>query len=200
MSVIKTTIGAIFKPKKPKYVSISVLTNTPPAVDVIDGRKTLESHPTRRWKTRQLEKIDRIIIHQSLADAKVSALNEYHISPGNHISSDGLPHIAYHFVISREGVIWRCNNYADVTWHCKGVNTRSIGVCVVGNFSGPGHLGSDGPSEDQIAALEYLQWFISDELQQAFLLHGHMDYNKYACPGYVLERWVRETRGETLNV
>jgi hypothetical protein len=88
----------------------------------------LQWNPNRpRWpQKRTLERIDRVILHQSLGHADttgnrdVFGINNYHISPGNHISAGGCPHICYHHCIDDDGSIYLCNKLTDVVWHCKG--------------------------------------------------------------------------------
>ncbi|MEO1253288.1 MAG: N-acetylmuramoyl-L-alanine amidase [Bacteroidota bacterium] len=152
-------------------------------------------HPTRRWGVRQLNSINKIIIHQELGEADVEAVNSYHIRP-NHISSKGCPHLCYHFAIRKNGEIIQANELSSITWHCKGQNIEAIGIMVIGNFSGPGYdMGTSEPTQEQISSMD----FLIDYLQKSLKLdnqsiYGHYHYGKPACPGYKLQEYIEKKR------
>ena len=52
-----------------------------------------------KWNKRATSKINKIVVHQELADGTLESVNNYHITPAadNHISKNGAPHICYHF-------------------------------------------------------------------------------------------------------
>jgi len=96
---------------------------------IIDIRSSIPKHPTRRWQTRSTA--DKIIVHTSASDNQdPNKTARYHITPGpqNHISTKGAPGLCYADFITKEGVIYHCNSYQDITWHAGSYNTRSIGV------------------------------------------------------------------------
>ena len=155
-------------------------------------------NPSRpRWpQKRELGKIDRVILHQSLGHADTSGnrdvfgINKYHISPGNHISAGGCPHICYHFALDDDGSIYLCNELTDVVWHCAGQNSRSVGVMLVGGFAGPGHEGGE-PTAAQEQAFFALAEYLGETLHlppSAFF--GHCDFGKPACPGNTAYAWL----------
>jgi len=151
-----------------------------------------------RWpQKRSLERIDRVILHQSLGHADTSGnrdvfgINNYHISPRNHISAGGCPHICYHYCLDDDGSIYLCNELTDVVWHCRGQNSRSIGIMLVGDFAGPGHAGGE-----PTAAQEQVVFALAAHLMETLGLGpegfaGHADYGKPACPGYTASTWLK---------
>ncbi len=157
----------------------------------------LDWHPTRRWGSRQLSTINRIIIHQELAEGSIENVNAYHISP-NHISPRGCPKICYHYGIRKNGEIIQVNELSSVVWHTSGQNLNAIGIMLVGNFAGTGHTAATSePSIEQLAALE----FLSDYLLKAFNfsyqeLYGHYHFGKPACPGFVVSEWIENKRND----
>ncbi len=158
-------------------------------------------HAIRRWSTRSLDKIKKIIIHQELGESNIEGVNQYHISP-NHISAQGCPHFCYHFGIEKDGTIKQANELSSVTWHTKGINTESVGIMLVGNFKGTGYaLGKEGPTQEQIDALQWLvKW-----LQQSLSLsnqdvYGHYHFGKPACPGYAISNWIENYRNNIDDV
>lgn len=59
-------------------------------------------------------------------------------------------HVGYHYVIEWDGKTVQCRAHHEEGAHCKGMNTRSIGVCFMGD--GDKHL----PSSQQRAAWKML--------------------------------------------
>jgi N-acetyl-anhydromuramyl-L-alanine amidase AmpD len=159
---------------------------------------SLPTHPGQVWGKRKLSQVQKIIIHQELGESSIEEVNHYHITPAenNHISKAGCPHFCYHFGIRKNGEVVLANEYTDITWHCSGQNTTSIGIMVQGNFAGPGHdLGNSEPTPKQIESLGEL----TDYLLKTFKLKeqdvwGHYHFGKRACPGYVLQDWIEKKR------
>ena len=157
----------------------------------------LEWHPTRRWASRQLSEIKKIIIHQELGEGSIENVNTYHIHP-NHISSKGCPRICYHYGIRKNGEIVQLNELSNIVWHTKGQNRVGIGILLVGNFEGPGHnTGTSEPSEKQILALDFLCKYLMEVFHFSNQeLYGHYHFGKPACPGYIIEDWIENKRNQ----
>jgi hypothetical protein len=92
-----------------------------------DLTDSLPRHPTKRYKKRDLSKINKIVVHTTDRDWTVQRLAEYDIQP-NHISADGLAAITYHDVILKTGDIKHCLDYDEISMHAGGYNTGSIAV------------------------------------------------------------------------
>jgi N-acetyl-anhydromuramyl-L-alanine amidase AmpD len=100
---------------------------------------SLPRHKTRKWKKRK--KIDTIVVHTTASrNQNPHWTARYHITPGlsNHISKKGCPAIVYHDFITKEGIVWHCNDYWDKTWHASAYNRRSIGVTMAYRGQTPG--------------------------------------------------------------
>jgi len=172
---------------------------------VSDIRDALESHSTKIWPERNIEKIDKIVVHHSATKASIDNINKYHINPKNHISNTGCPRICYHFAIAGEqdegyyedGEILLLNNIDSVVWHCKGQNTTSVGVLVNGDFDGHNHSGGS-PSWSQIQALDVLLQRLTKALKlKKTDVYWHREFNENtSCPGYNIEQFIRKFRGE----
>ena len=173
------------------------------APNIIRLVEKLPWNPNRpRWpQKRNLKRIDRVILHQSLGHADPSGnrdvfgINSYHISPGNHISAGGCPHICYHYCLDDDGSIYLCNDLTDVVRHCKGQNARSISIMLVGDFAGPGH-----PGGEPTAAQEQAFFALAEHLMATLELgpngfYGHAAYGKPACPGFTASGWIEKLRG-----
>ena len=156
---------------------------------------TLPWHPSRRWSTRDLSTINKIIIHQELGESNIEAVNLYHIRP-NHISHKGCPHFCYHYGIEETGDIIQANELSQICWHTKGQNDTGISIMLVGNFSGSGHdMAGSEPTDKQINALEFLVDYLNKVLSFSHQeLYGHYHFGKPACPGYKIQEWIENRR------
>lgn len=174
-------------------------------MEIVNLISKLPWHEKRRWRTRDLLTIDKIIVHQELSDGSIEAVNKYMITPGpgNHISPKGAPHFCYHFGIRMkehdghpEGEIVQANELTDITWHTKGQNTSGVGIMLEGNFKGTGHeSGHDGPAPAQIDSLEWLTGYLLKSLKLTPQdVYGHYHFGKPACPGYQAADWVEAYR------
>ncbi|TDO00043.1 N-acetylmuramoyl-L-alanine amidase [Sunxiuqinia elliptica] len=161
--------------------------------------KELPWHSSRVWKKRDLRQINKIIIHQELGESSIENVNTYHISvsPQNHITPKGCPHLCYHYAIRKDGEIIQANELSDIVWHCKGQNTSGIGIMLQGNFSGPGYdMGTSEPTLEQIKSTNELVDFLLESLQLSSSdVFGHYHFGKPACPGFVMQEWVENKRG-----
>lgn len=166
--------------------------------------KELPWHAQRVWGKRELNQIDKIIVHQELGESSVENVNAYHISVSakNHISPKGCPHICYHYAIRKDGEIVQVNELSDITWHCKGQNTHSIGIMLQGNFNGPGYdLGTSEPTAEQIKSTEELVDFLLESLKLVNTdVFGHYYFGKPACPGTIMQDWVEKKRGQSNEI
>ena len=91
----------------------------------------------------------------------------------------GWKKIGYHFVIGKRGEVWKTNDLTAVSYHAKGANADSIGICLVGNFS------RETPQKAQLDALRWLIGRIQEELKPApsVVLHREIKGSKTTCPG-----------------
>jgi len=165
---------------------------------IINKIKELPWHKKRTWAVRYLGDIDKIIVHQELAEGTVEQVNNYHISIGNqnHLSPKGAPHFAYHFGIEKDGTIIQANELTHKTWHTRGKNTNGLAIMLVGNFDGEGHKGNGGPEECQLKSLEFLLDTLITILPRLGRINvfGHSDFGKPACPGYATTKFIEEYR------
>lgn len=170
-------------------------------MEIINLTAELEWHASRSWATRELSRINKIIIHQELGEGTIEQVNRYHVKP-NHMSPKGCPHFCYHYGIRKNGEIVLANELSNITWHTKGQNGVAVGIMLVGNFAGPGHtVGTTEPTAEQLASLADLV----DYLKKAFKLtnqevFGHYHFGKPACPGTVVQEWIEDYRNNITAV
>jgi len=118
--------------------------------------------------------IRKIIVHHSASPAvSLEKIDEWH-------RERGFDMVGYHFVIQAGGMV-RLGRPIDRTGaHCKGHNSDSIGVCVVGSFED----GMPVPGS-QWAALVAI---VGDLVRQYGLrfsdVYGHKELGLTLCPGF----------------
>lgn len=128
-----------------------------------------------------MRKIDEIILHHSAFDASDDTYNDVRKIYRYH-RSIGYKDIGYHYIIGKDGIVINGRPLSQVGAHCKGHNSRSIGICLIGNFD------NYYPSRRQVISLFNL---VSD-LRLKFnkngdlLIYPHNFYGNTACPGKFL--------------
>ncbi len=161
----------------------------------------LEWHPTRRWASRQLSNINKIVIHQELGEGSIESVNQYHIK-ANHISPQGCPHFCYHYGIRKNGEVVQANELSNITWHVKGENSVSIGIMLVGNFKGVGNeVSASEPTTEQIASLnELCEYLLAAFKLSNQDLYGHYHFGKPVCPGFTVQAWIEDKRNTITDI
>jgi len=107
-----------------------------------DISKILPVNPALRPKLRQVNEIDRLVLHCTDAPPTwdVFACARYDIGP-NHISAQGCPTITYAYFVNADGSVQKCLSSEIVSWHVGNWNRRSLGVVLAyratGNSSPP---------------------------------------------------------------
>ena len=91
----------------------------------------------------------------------------------------------------KSGTVEQVNALTDVTWHCAGQNTHSIGIMLVGDFSGPGHDGGEPTPEQKRAFFALAKHLMAAMGLPASAFFGHCDFGKLACPGYTAYSWLK---------
>jgi len=178
-----------------------------PNLNFTDVRDTLfrEIHSTRKWNQRNLNTIKKIIVHHSAelcAEGeglqKIKEITKYDISPGNHISPNGCPGIVYHWMIDRDGYIYKTSDQANITWHCKGQNRVGVGICLLGNFvKEKSHfiLGQQVPAQIQLTSLDMLLYYLADRLNlRKQDIFAHREYCNTICPGLDVYNYIKRRR------
>jgi N-acetyl-anhydromuramyl-L-alanine amidase AmpD len=175
---------------------------------IVDVAEELPRNPdvNRIWKFRKSHKITTIVVHQAACKGCTTrGIAKYHVTPTgdrnmdgivedwerNHLSAKGAPAIAYHYTIERSGTIYKCNYHWDIVWHAGSnrMNKKSLGICILGDFSGPDHEGKEKPTKAQLKALIELtdHLMVSNiwDIQEKNVI-GHCEVKsgrKKSCPG-----------------
>lgn len=121
--------------------------------------------------------IELVVLHHSAMDPS---------TPGEEIDrlhrAKGWDGIGYHFYIHQkdgEWVVFEGRPIDKVGAHCKGHNSRSIGVCVGGNYV------ASLPPQEALEVLYALQGSLKTKFPLA-VFRRHKDFNATACPGQLV--------------
>lgn len=106
----------------------------------------------------------------------------------------GFSDIGYHYLIGRDGTVRAGRPEAIVGAHCKGHNTRSIGVSYVGGCpvrTTPDwdKIGKDTRTPAQKIALARLVKELCRRYPGA-TVHGHNEFAAKACPSFNVKTWL----------
>jgi len=146
-------------------------------IQIIDKYNSLMRSSNQTYRTRSLSRINQIVIHHSASIGQTA--EDY---ARYHVRSKGWPGIGYHFVIEVNGDIIQANPLINVSYNVSGYNTRSIGICLSGNFT------KQEPSSQQLKSLKNLIAHLRRQLPQKLEVFGHKDYGQTSCPGSNLEK------------
>ncbi|MBG9942857.1 N-acetylmuramoyl-L-alanine amidase [Brevibacillus formosus] len=149
---------------------------TIPGARVIDVRTSLPRHKTLRYGRRKLTDIRSAAIHHSATlSGSPEAFARYHVS------TNGWPGIAYHFVIQKDGVIYWCNDPETISYHVGNSNRHALGICLVGDFR------TQQPTAAQLEAANHIIQHLQVQIPTMKQVLGHQEYPGYAwknCPAF----------------
>lgn len=124
-----------------------------------------------------MRKIDQIIIHCTATpegrEVTVAEIDSWHRQRG----FDG---IGYHYVIHLDGTVEAGRGLNEVGAHCKGHNSRSIGIAYVGGTDKDGNP-KDTRTPEQRKSLRLVVSHFLDYFPEA-TVHGHNEFANKACP------------------
>ena len=115
-----------------------------------------------------------------------------------HVDDNGWDDIGYHYIIKRGGLIEVGRPEAFQGAHAPAVNSKSIGICLVGGMA------DDGGAENNFTLFQFLS--LKDLIKRSLMTNsniqeivGHYDIqdNKPNCPGFNLKEWLHK---EDINV
>tara|TARA_R110000824_G_scaffold69297_3_gene178620 strand:+ start:11611 stop:11994 length:384 start_codon:yes stop_codon:yes gene_type:complete len=116
-------------------------------------------------------------------DIGAREINNWHIDRG-------WSGIGYHFVVRRDGTVENGRAINQVGAHCKGFNSESIGICLVGGRGDQGQP-EDNFTESQMETLGFLIDSLEGDYPDADVF-GHNDLNPHKfCPSFDVHDWIR---------
>lgn len=121
-----------------------------------------------------------------LSDRSKTTRLVYHHVAGNmtpqaihnlHKNTNGWSGIGYHFVIDKDGKIYRGRPISKIGAHATGYNSDSVGVCFNGNFE------TEQMTAAQIQSGKELTTYLLGLYPTITLIQRHRDIGSTACPG-----------------
>lgn len=136
-----------------------------------------------RYESRKVDEIRLIVVHHSATPSGTPrAFARFHVE------MRGWPGIGYHFVVGKKGELWRTNALTTVSYHARGHNRESVGVCLVGDFT------ETAPPAVQLAALEgLLRWLVAKLPGRPIVFHRDV-VPTTTCPGARMPAWVKRIK------
>lgn len=114
-----------------------------------------------------------------------------------HVNTRGWPAIGYHYVVAPDGQIYQGNGILQSSYHAGSFdapgdeNKTAVGICLGGDFR------THPPSEPQIFAAASLTQYMRDTLPNHISVQPHkrMPGAATVCPGYNIEKWLKNIDG-----
>lgn len=118
--------------------------------------------------------IRKIIVHHSASQAvSLEEIDQWHRDRGFNM-------VGYHFVIQAGGLVRLGRRVENVGAHCKGHNSDSIGVCVVGSFEN----GDPVPGSQWMALVALVGDLVGQYDLSVRDVYGHKELAATLCPGF----------------
>ena len=142
------------------------------------------------------KKTEMIVIH--CASTKPSMDIGYKEIRKWHVEDNGWDDVGYHYIVRRDGKVEVARSEAFQGAHAPAVNSKSIGVCLVGGMA------EDGGAENNFTLEQFLS--LKDLIKKIKTTNpnikeilGHCDVqdNKPNCPRFNLKEWLIK---EDINV
>lgn len=171
----------------------------PAMVDVVDK---LPRHPTLPPYSKRTAPIKRIVVHHTDTPPTmtVEQIAAYHVNgerrdaQGNLVKAQW-PGIAYHFVITPDGVIHQTQRPETRSYHAGNANNDALGISLIGRFLRRNWNGTAIPPELQLPSAAQMRsvshliaWLMQEyniaDVQQVI---GHKEVMDTTCPG---DQWT----------
>ena len=123
-----------------------------------------------KYRKRSMSGVKYIAVHHSATTSGTpSAFARYHVN------ERGWPGIGYHYVITKDGSIYLCNDLDTLCYNVSRRNSQVVGICLVGNFN------KTPPTDEQYISLSWLIDCL--KVTGAYKVKPHSYFRKTSCPG-----------------
>ena len=113
---------------------------------------------------------NKIVLHNADASScTIEDVNDWHLA-------NGWTMVGYHFLVRKDGSVYRGRPENAQGSHCPGANTSSIGICFEGKY-----MEETMPSEQYEAGLELITYLF--DKYGTLAIYGHKDLYSTDCPG-----------------
>lgn len=142
-------------------------------INVVDD---LPKHSSEKYGKRKRKDITGVSIHHSGTEG--GTLQDF---ARYHVQYNYWPGIAYHYVVTKDGTIYKTQPNTSVSWHTGGHNQNNLSIMIVGNYS------KKEPPEVQFEALIQITRavMVAYSIGVSSIL-GHNEFSGHganACPG-----------------
>lgn len=104
--------------------------------------------------------------------------------------SNGWLDVGYHYIIRRNGVIEEGRSHESIGAHAKGINDKSVGICLVGGCSEETGAPEANYTEEQMQALLVLLTRLTTVEYPDAKVIGHRDVDSSKeCPCFDVSTW-----------
>lgn len=125
------------------------------------------------WKTglSKRRRTEYIVLHHAEAsNCTAKQIDSWH-------KGNGWSGIGYHFLVRKDGSVYRGRPLDSVGAHVQGVNDRSVGICAEGAYS------REFMSETQKRAIAELIDYLKTNYYPDAVIVGHREVGSSDCPG-----------------
>ena len=130
----------------------------------------IEANLIFKNKLKKLNKPSMIIIHHAAhSSGTTKDIHRWHLE-------NGWSGFGYHFLVTKDGKVHRGRPENAIGAHLKGYNTRSLGICLQGNYD------VENLSKIQFKALIDLCQYLCDKYSIS-TIKGHRELKATNCPG-----------------
>lgn len=168
-------LGAVF------LVLILLLWLNSQRIKIVDKSSELMRSDVLKYGTRTLDQIHQIVVHHSASIGQTA--EDY---ARYHVLTKGWPGVGYTFILEVDGTIVQAHPLNVVSYNTGGVNTRTIGICLSGDFT------KQEPSPAQLKSLKKLIKHLRKTLPQRLEVYGHKDFGTTSCPGPNLYKHLQQ--------
>lgn len=118
-----------------------------------------------------------IILHHRCGNGDIDSIHQQH-------RRQGWAGCGYHFYIRKDGKVYAGRSTAYVGAHCNGNNSKSLGVCLEGDFR------KEKPTEEQIKSMNELVADLKKKFPTIQRVLNHKDLYATSCPVVDLKSMV----------
>lgn len=140
-------------------------------------------------KTMAVDDVKMIVIHCSASkpslDVGVTEIDQWH-------RKRGFLKIGYHYVIRRDGTVEKGRELTEPGAHAIGVNSKSIGICMVGGLDEKTGKPANNFTGAQWVSLESTVANMKKQFPKVTAIIGHRDIPgvKKDCPCFNVKQWA----------
>ncbi|XP_026314139.1 peptidoglycan-recognition protein SC2-like [Hyposmocoma kahamanoa] len=135
--------------------------------------------------------VPEVIIHHSFSPgacwSQSACATAMRSMQNHHMNTNGWADIGYNFAVGSDGLVYEGRGWTTQGAHAPAVNSRSIGICLIGNWS------TTSPPAVQLTATQNLinMGMSNGRIQRAHWLRGHRQVTATDCPGNTLFNTIR---------